>query len=132
MDLVQFMQKYAKQLGGQFSEYDKEKSIIVVPLSEGRFQTIIGRYKDSQLFNKTMIVVSSKICQYKDSHNLAALLEENSNLHYAKFSMVDDYLKVEASGFVDQLTEDMLKEMIVEVAEVADNWEQRLTGVDVH
>lgn len=132
MDLVDFMKDYAREVNGQFSEYDEHKSIIVIPLSQGRYQTIIGRTKTSSGLQKQMIELSSKICKYKESLNLMNLLKENASLNYAKFSMVDDYLKVEASAFTDQVTAESLKEMIQEVAEVADHWEQRLTGVDVH
>lgn len=132
MDLVKMMRNYAQKVGGQFSEYDKEKSIIVVPVAEGRYQTIIGRYRDFQTHKKKKIEMSSKICKYKVSLDLTALLKENSLLHYARFSMVEDYLMLEASLFTDQLNEQIFTDMITEVAEVADTWEQRLTGVDVH
>ncbi len=132
MDLVSFMRSYAKELGGQFSEYDEHKSIIVIPLSQGRYQTIIGRLKAALGLQKQMIELSSKICKYKDSLDLVELLTENAHLNYAKFSIVDDYLKVEASAFAHNVVEVELKEMLLEVAEVADHWEQRLTGVDVH
>ena len=132
MDLIQFMRNYAQEVGGQFSEYDKEKSIIVVPLPQGRFQTIIGLQKGNQVSNRSIIEVSSKICQFKETLDLVGLLRENSQLHYSRFSMVEDYLKLEACIYLDQVTEEILTEMIMEVAENADNWEQRLTGVDVH
>lgn len=132
MNMVSFMRNYAQEAGGQFSEYDDHKSIIVLPLVQGRYQTIIGWIKDSTVSNKQIIEISSKICQYKESMNLVELLKENSNLNYAKFSMVDDYLKVEASAFTANISLEMIKEMIQEVAEVADHWEQRLTGIDVH
>jgi hypothetical protein len=131
MDLVEFMREFAKEIGGQFSEYDNNKSIIVVPLEQGRFQTVIGRRKEESQ-KRTMLEISSKICRYKQSLNLLELLIENSNLSFAKFAILDDYLKVEATTSLESASPDIVKEMIQEVAEVADQWEQRLAGVDVH
>ncbi len=131
MDLVEYMRDFALEVGGQFSEYDKNKSIIVVPLEQGRFQTVIA-YKKEEASKRTMIEISSKICQYKDTLNLVELLEENSNLCHAKFALFENYLKVEAVASYEGITSELLKEMIMEVAEVADHWEQRLVGIDVH
>jgi len=131
MDLVNFMRDFSQEIGGQFSEYDQNKSIIVVPLEQGRFQTVIGTRKE-EASKRTMIEISSKICRYKDTLNLLELLEENANLCHAKFAIYQDHLKVEAVASYEGITSQVLKEMILEVAEVADHWEERLTGVDVH
>jgi len=131
VDLVDFMHDFAQEIGGQFSEYDKTKSIIVIPLEQGRFQTVIGRKKE-ETSKRAMIEISSKICRYKDTLNLLELLEENSNLCHSKFTISEDYLKVEATTSIEAIAPEILKEMILEVAEVADHWEQRLAGVDVH
>jgi hypothetical protein len=131
MDLVNFMRDFSQEIGGQFSEYDQNKSIIVVPLEQGRFQTVIGTRKE-EASKRTMIEISSKICRYKDTLNLVELLEENSNLCHAKFALYENYLKVEAVASYEGITSQVLKEMILEVAEVADHWEERLTGVDEH
>ena len=131
MDVVEFMRDYAKEIGGQFSVYDNSKSIIVVPLEQGRFQTVIGMLKQ-EAHKSTMFEISSKICRYKETINLVELLMENSNLSYSKFAILDDYVKIEAIIPFYSLSPDLIREMIREVAEVADHWEQRLTGVDVH
>ncbi len=131
MDLINFMRGFAQQVGGQFSEYDQNKSIIVIPLEQGRFQTVIGRKKE-EASARSVVEISSKICRYKDTLNLMELLQENANLCHSKFTILDDYLKVEATTSIEAITPEVLKEMILEVAEVADHWEQRLAGVDVH
>ncbi len=132
MDLAKFMRNYARETGGQFSAYDDQKSIIVVPLDQGRFQTIIAYIKPTSNPNKELIEISSKICQYRNSLDLLALMRENGNLNYACFSVVDEYLKIEASLSTQNASEEVLKDIIIEVAEAADHWEQRLTGADVH
>jgi hypothetical protein len=44
----------------------------------------------------------------------------------------DDFLKVASSTFLDVSTPELLKEIIIEVAYVADDWELIITGADVN
>ncbi len=132
MDLNAFMESYADQIGGTYSEYDIRTSIIIVPLPDERFQTVLGKLKHSQRYDRLGIEFTSKVCQYNDSLDLKKLLVENANLNHAKFAILDNFIHVEASSFVDSATEELLKEIIQEVANVADEYEFKLTGADVH
>ena len=127
-----FMEKFADEIGGQFSEYDKSKSVIIVPLEENRFQAVLGVIKFNEKFNKTGIEFSSKVCPYSDDIDCKQLVIENAKTCYAKFVIVDDFIKVEGSTFVETIMEDGLKEIIREVAQLADEWELKLTGLDVN
>jgi hypothetical protein len=132
MNFLEFMKGFADEIGGHFSEYDKTKSVIIIPLGENRFQAVVGIIKHSDRYNKTGIEFSSKVCLLNEDVNLADLLKENTNFCHAKFVIVDDFIKVEASAFLDNVTDDLLKEIIIEVAQVADEWEYKTTGLDVH
>ncbi|MEQ8925323.1 MAG: hypothetical protein RLO81_05885 [Fulvivirga sp.] len=132
MDLNAFMESYADEIGGTYSEYDIRTSIIIVPLPDERFQTVLGKLKHSQRYDRLGIEFSSKVCQYEDGLDLKLLLTENANLNHAKFAIVEDFIHVEASSFVESATEEILKEIIQEVANVADEYEFKLTGADVH
>lgn len=132
MDLNAFMQNYADEINGQYSEYDSNKSIIIVPLPDERYQTVLGHLKHSNRYNKVGIEFTSKVCPFREGLNLKQLLEENAQLNHAKFVLVDNYLNVEASCFLDTATEELLKEIIQEVANVADEYEFKLTGEDIH
>ena len=132
MDLNAFMKAYADEIGGTYSEYDGATSIIIVPLPDERFQTVLGTVKLSKRFNRHLIEFSSKVCAFNSSIDLKDLLMENTNLNHAKFAISDDFIQVEDSCFVESATEDLIKEIIQEVANVADEYEFKLTGVDVH
>ncbi len=132
MDLNTFMKTYAQEIGGEFSEYDSDKSIVIMPLPDERFQTVLGHKKHIDRYEKLVIEFSSKVCAFDDTIDLKMLLQENTNFCHAKFVLVDDYIKVEASCFVESATEEVLKEILQEVANLADNFEFELTGVDVH
>ena len=128
----ELMEKIAEDIGGQFSEYDKYKSVIIVPLEENRYQAVVGVLKRSEKLNKTRLEFSSKVCQLSESVDLKELLMENAKTCYARFVIVDDYVRVEGSAFLESLTESGIKEIIDEVARMADAWELKLTGMDVH
>lgn len=127
-----FMEKFAEEIGGQFSEYDKSKSVIIVPLNENRFQAVLGVLKFNEKFNKTGLEFSSKVCPYSDDIDCKQLVVENAKTCYAKFVIVDDFIKVEGSTFLENARIDGLKEIIKEVAQLADEWELKLTGLDVN
>lgn len=132
MNFNEFMGNFAAEIGGKFQEYDSNKSVIIVPLDGGRFQAVLGHMKYSEKYRKTGIEFTSKVCEYQKNIDLIELLEENSNFCHAKFVLIDGFIKVEASAFIDHLSEELLKEIISEVAHTADEWEYRLTGQDVH
>lgn len=132
MDLNAFMESYSEEIGGSYSEYDAKTSIIIVPLPDQRFQTVLGTLRPSEKYNKLRIEFSSKVCALDNKLDLKLLLEENANLNHSKFVIVDDFVVVEASSFVDSVTEEIIKEIIQEVANVADEHEFKLAGVDVH
>jgi hypothetical protein len=128
----EFMENFADEIGGQFSEYDQSKSVIIVPLDENRFQAVLGVMKFNEKFNKMGIEFSSKVCPFSDDVDCKQLVIENAKTCYAKFVIVDDFIKVEGSTFLENVKEDGLKEIIKEVAQLADEWELKLTGLDVN
>ena len=127
-----FMEQYADEIGGQFSEYDQSKSVIIVPLEENRFQAVLGVIKYNDKFNKMGIEFSSKVCPFSEDIDCKQLVMENAKTCYAKFVIVDDFIKVEGSTFLETIKEEGLKEIIKEVAQLADEWELKLTGLDVN
>lgn len=128
----EFMERFADEIGGQFSEYDQTKSVIIVPLEENRFQAVLGVIKYNEKFKKTGIEFSSKVCPFSDDIDCKQLIIENAKTCYAKFVIVDDFVKVEGSTFLETIMEEGLKEIIKEVAQLADEWELKLTGLDVN
>ncbi len=132
MNLNQLMQSYASEIGGTYSDYDNSKSIIIVPLKDDRFQTVLGSVKFIPQFDKQIIELKSKVCEYNSSINLKEILETNTDLVHSKFAINDNQLQVEASAYIDNVSEEQIKEIIQEVANIADEFEFKLTGQDVH
>lgn len=131
MDLNAFMKKYADEIGGQFTEYDQSHSIIIVPVPGNRFQTVIGTIRETT-HKKRLISLASKICALKSSVDYKMLLEQAALFNYSRFIVTDNYLQIEAITPIDTASEDTIKEILQEVANLADQFELKLTDSDIH
>ena len=132
MNFRKFSEKYAKEIGGEFREYDDTRSVIIFPLDGDRFQTITGHIVLHPEYDREVVQIKTKVCGLDENIPFENILAVSSNLPYSKFITEDGFLKVEASTFLVNLNEEMVKEMITEVAKVADAWEYRITGKDIH
>lgn len=132
MDLSALMKKYAEEIGGQYTEYDHSQSIIIVPVSGGRYQTVLGTITQNDLYNRKLISLNSKICSIKPEIDYKMLLEQTAYFNYCRFVIKDNYLQIEAVASLIGLSEETIKEMVQEVANLADQFELKITGVDIH
>ena len=132
MNIMNYVQQYAAQIGGEFTDYDHTKSIVVVPLGSSRYQTVLAITQSSPVSGRDQAIFASKVCEYSEDLDLKLLLEQNAHFDYSKFVLEDGFLKVEASCLASTASEDQVREMIQEVAQLADHYELRFTGVDVH
>ncbi|MCE2893518.1 MAG: YbjN domain-containing protein [Flammeovirgaceae bacterium] len=132
MDLTAIMKNYAEQIGGQFTQYDSLQSIVIMPVSGGRFQTVLGTIKKNELYNRQLISLNSKVCSSSLTIDYKMLLEQTAFFNYCRFVINQNYLQVEAVASLDNLTEETIKEMLQEVANLGDQYEMKLTGSDIH
>ena len=132
MDLSGFLKRYAEEIGGQYTEYDPTQSIIIVPVSGSRFQTVLGTIKHNELYNRKLIALNSKVCSIKPEIDFRMLLEQTAFFNYCRFVVNQNYLQIEAVAALSSISEDVIREMVQEVANLADQYEMKLTGVDIH
>jgi hypothetical protein len=132
MNLTAFMKKYSEEIGGQYTEYNETMSVVIVPLSGGRFQTVIGSIKRNELYNKKLITFTSKVCAYQSNLDIKMLLEQTAYFNYCRFMLKDGYIQIEAVSPLEAISEDSIKEMLQEVANLADQYEMKLTGADIN
>lgn len=132
MNLFSVIKEYAEKIGGTFTDYDHEKAVIIVPLTDSRFQTVLAVMGISKVSGKKRVFFTSKVSDTLDQLNFKELLIQNGNFDYSKFILDDGLLKVEASCLLDSATEEEITFMIQEVAQLADQYELRLTGRDVY
>ncbi|MDP4680670.1 MAG: hypothetical protein NWS46_09915 [Cyclobacteriaceae bacterium] len=127
MQLNEFMQSFADEIKGHFSEYDNEKSVIIVPLKDERHQTVIAEISE----DKEKVNISSKVCDENENLNIPELLAENHRHPFCKFALSNGFLKVESTFKTKNIVEELLKSVIVDIAYLADDWELKITGKDI-
>ncbi|NNF22400.1 MAG: hypothetical protein HKN67_10680 [Saprospiraceae bacterium] len=127
MNFSSTMQSLADQVEGSFSEYDENIAVLIVPIDEHRFQTVYC-YNEGP---KGLRFIS-KVCEVEENMPFQDLLNESSDILYASFYIENNFLYVRGTTFLATGSEEGLKDMLVEVAQVADKWENKLTGADVH
>lgn len=130
MNFLNLVRDYANNIGGQYTEYDQNRSVVVVPL-ENRFQTVLAVTQKSPASGKDQALFSSKVCEITNKIDFKQLLELNSSFDFSKFVVNDGYVKVEASCFTASITKEQIQGMIQEVAHLSDEYELKLTGKDV-
>lgn len=132
MDLPKFMKRYADEIRGQYIEYTNALSVIIIPVSGNRYQTVMGNIKQSTLYNRKVIIFTSKVCPMKNDIDYKMLLEQTAYFNYCRFMIADNYLQVEAVSSLTGVDEGDIKEMLQEVANIADQYEMKIAGTDVH
>jgi hypothetical protein len=132
MDLSAIMKKYATETGAQYTEYDHAQSIIIVPVSGGRFQTVMGLITENALYKRKLISLTSKVTSVKPEIDYKMLLEQTTFFNYCRFAIKDNYLQVEATASLVGISEETIREMVQEVANLADQFEMKITGVDIY
>ena len=131
MDLRAFMRRYADEIGGEYNEYSPEFIIIIIPVSGGRAQTVLTEVRTNELYNRKLIAFTSKVCPAQNDIDYRSLLSQTSFLNYSRFIIAENYLQVQAVAPYDNIGESAVKEMLQEVANVADQFELKITGADV-
>lgn len=131
MDYQKFAKKYAAEINGDFNEYDDSQSVIVIPLADERYQAVQGRVFAHEKTGRKRLQLKSTVCKADEKIDFRNLLTHGAEFVYSRFIIDDGFLRIEAAGFLDSLTEERIKEMIQEAGNLADEWELKITGKDI-
>jgi hypothetical protein len=132
MEVFNIIRAYADQIGGTFTGYDESKSIVVVPLNNGRFQTVLAVIEKSKTSGKQRLNFTSKVGDAHSSVDTQDLLMQHGHFDYSKFVLDGNQIKVVASCLLESASADEVRFMVQEVAQLADHYELKLTGKDIH
>jgi hypothetical protein len=130
MNLSEIMERLADEIGGKSLEYTPENTIITVPVSRHRYQNVTGYLIDRP--QGRVIEFMSRVCELNNDIDHRAMLELNQELFYSKVIIHEGFLKVAAAALFEHCTEELISDMVLEVAAVADNLELQLTGANVY
>ena len=132
IDFKSFLSNYAADIKGQYEEYDDQRAVIIVPLKEGRFQSVVGKVTEIGENKRMGVAFTSKVCEYRHDLDFRAILKGNAAFTHGRLALVNDFIQMDAAAFLDNVSEELLKEIITEVANCADEWEFKLTGEDIY
>ncbi len=130
MHLTDTMEKLAGEIDGMFIDYSIENTIITVPVSRYRYQNVTGYLMEKP--QGTVIEFMSRVCPIDSAIDPVAMLELNQELFYSKVIIHEGFLKVAAAALYEHCTEELIRDMVLEVAKVADDLEHKLVGADLY
>jgi len=132
MDFSKTIHQIADEIGAQFNEYDEKKSVLIVLLNGSRYQTVMCLLGRHEKYKRDIIQFTSKVCDTDQFINYVDVLSGNSDSVHSKFVISGGFLRVESTSYIDNTNPGLLKEMVLEVAELADEWELKITREDVN
>jgi hypothetical protein len=132
LNLDKILEKYSNEVGGKVIPYTDNQSIIIMPTKHGRFQRVLGWSRISKSRHIKFLEFDSKVCEYNGSIDMKKYLEEAASFTFSRLIIKEGFLQVASSVIVEHATEDLIRDMVKEVAEVADDLEFQITGQDVH
>jgi hypothetical protein len=125
---LNYVKEFVKSIDGIFVDYTSDKFAVIIPLQASkRIQRVFGiitRKKDKLEFN-------SIVCT-KDKADFERLSEEQKEFTYSKFIKEGDNVMISASINMETANYYLIQDVIMEVAKNADDWEKKLTGMDIY
>lgn len=131
MNLPEFSTQFAERNNAKYTEYDDNTSVFVLRLRDARFQNVLVRIMDHEKTGARIVHVSSKVCGIEEKIDYPELLAAAVDSIHTRFIVEDGFVKTEAAFILDRLDEEIISEMIIEVATTADEWELKITGADI-
>jgi hypothetical protein len=130
INLDKILNDYANEVGGKIIPYTDSQSIIIMPTKHGRFQRVLGWTRISK--NHKFLEFDSKVTEYTPNIDFQKYLSEAANFTFCRLIVKEGFLQVASSVFVDEATPELIKDMVREVAEIADDLENQITGEDLN
>ncbi|WP_421871909.1 hypothetical protein [Marinoscillum sp.] len=132
MNFKAFSQKFADTIGGKYNDYDDDHSIFIIPIKNDRFQTVIARLVRIDNQDAEVVHITSKVCEVSESIDYPAILEASADFKLSSFIVEDGFLKVDSAILLKSVDEAFIEQAIVELANLADEWELKITGKDIY
>ncbi|MGK7393019.1 MAG: hypothetical protein ACNS62_00545 [Candidatus Cyclobacteriaceae bacterium M3_2C_046] len=126
--VTEYIKEFARQIEGIFVDYNDYKFAVIVPLIDSkRIQRVFGIIDEK--FHR--IEFRSMVCK-KEQADFSELMEQQKEFIYSKFLKEEENVMISASLEIENAEFDLLRKVIMEVAEYADVWEKKFTGQDIY
>ena len=132
LNLDKILEQYANEIGGKVIPYTDSQSIIIMPTKHGRFQRVLGWTRISKSRGIKFLEFDSKVCEFNGTIDMKKHLEDAGHFTFSRLIIKEGFLQVASSVIVEHATAELIRDMVKEVAEEADDLEFQITGQDVH
>ncbi|MFN0049239.1 MAG: hypothetical protein ACKVOU_08965 [Cytophagales bacterium] len=130
LNVDKLLEDYANEIGGKVITYTDNQYILMLPTKHGRYQKVLAWTRKTG--KHSFLEFDSKVCEFTSEIDMQKYLTEAANFTFCRIIIKEGYLQVASSVFVDEATAELIKDMVREVAEVADDLEFQITGQDVN
>jgi len=130
LNLDKLLEDYANEIGGKVIPYTDNQSIVIMPTKHGRFQRVLAWTRKAG--KHSFLEFDSKVSEFNSTIDMQKCLTEAAGFTFCRIIIKEGFLQVASSVFLDEATAELVKDMVREVAEVADDLEYQITGQDVH
>lgn len=132
MQLAEIVQAFSAAHRLSVTSHTDAGFIIDSPVPGRRNQQVLAETITNELYNRQMVRISSVVCPTTPDTNLEMLLEQSAYFNYCRFTIRSGRILVESVTRADAATVELITEIIMEVANLADQYELKLTGKDRH
>ena len=132
MKAADTLKTHTDSIGGHFMAYSDVRCVAIVPVPGGRTQTITCEEVINELYNRKLLRFSSRVSPAENNYDYRMLLEQAAYFNYCRFAIRDGHLEVEALADPTAGDPVIWQEMVTEVANLADQFELKLSGRDAN
>lgn len=133
MNIRKQIQQLAAENAITITEVDSNCHLLTVPVSGDRRQQVKAEVIKNNLYDRDVMRFSSAVAQQTaDGTILSQLLTQAAYFQHCRFTIRDGFIWVEAILSAEDPKPGLLTEVLTEVANLADQYEKRLTGEDRH
>ena len=127
-----YFSSLAEELNGLYMEYTNDSGAMNLKMANGRNQSVKSFLKMHS--NGETVVFMSKVCYLEEypEVDFQQMLERNHELFFAKLVIDRGYLETQAAVRLSSASKEDMLFVINEVARVADDLENEITGLDVY
>lgn len=127
-----YFAELAEALNGLYMEYTNDSGAMNLKMANGRNQSVKSFFKDHN--NGDTVVLMSKVCYLEEYPNVdfREMLEKSHHLLFTKLVIDRGYLETQATIRLANTSKEDILFIISEVARVADDLENEITGLDVY
>jgi hypothetical protein len=127
-----YLSDLAEELNGLYMEYTNDSGAMNLKVANGRNQSVKS-FSKSHPTGDT-IVFMSKVCYLEEypEVDFQQMLEKNHELLFTKLVIDRGYLETQAAIRLASSSKEEMLFVINEVARVADDLENEITGLDVY